>query len=207
MKSLTPEQARVLEYITGYHSENGRPPTIREIAGSLGYRSLNGVRQHLRLIERKGYLSLIPNTSRGIELITTHQSGQTPSESIRSVPIIGTIAAGKPITAEENFDGHIGLDTDLFRGEGLFTLRVRGDSMVGIGVLDGDYVIARHQQTANSGDIVVAIIDGDATLKRYVLENGQVLLRAENPSFSDIPISPLDSFQIAGKMVGILRKC
>ncbi len=207
MKPLTPEQARVLEYITEYHNENGRPPTVREIAGNLGYRSLNSVRQHLRLIERKGYLNLIPNTSRGIELTASHHTRQTPSEQIRSVPIIGTIAAGKPITAEENFEGHIGLDTDLFRGDGLFTLRVRGDSMIGIGVLDGDYVIARRRQTANPGDVVVAIIDGDATLKRYIVEKKQILLRAENPAYSDIVVSPHDSFQIAGKMVGVLRRC
>jgi repressor LexA len=205
MKPLTDEQNRVLRYIIEYHQSNGMPPTVREITEGLGYKSPNNTRQHLRLIEQKGYLRLMSNRARGIE-VTVGADKHIDDESVQA-PIVGAIAAGAPITAIENIDGYITLDKNIFRGDDLFTLRVRGDSMKDVGVLDGDFVVVRQQNTAKNNDIVVALIDNEATLKRYIRESDHVVLRAENPAYQDI-IIPLDrQLTIAGKMVGVMRKC
>jgi repressor LexA len=206
MKGLTPEQSRVLDCIIGHQKGTGAPPTVREIAAKLGYRSLNNVRQHLRLIQQKGYLRLHQGMARGIEILIGLTRGAEDGEVVE-VPLVGAVAAGVPITAIENIDGYVSLDRKIFKGEGLFTLRVRGDSMQGIGVLDGDIVIVRQQATASQGDVVVAIIEGEATLKRYLREENRVILRAENPRFKDIVVESDRGLIIVGKMVGVMRKC
>jgi repressor LexA len=205
MKPLTAEQSRVVSFIIQHQKEEGMPPTVREIADRLGYRSTNNVRQHLRLIEQKGYLRLLPGKARGIE-VAVGMEREGGGQQV-SVPLIGSVAAGRPITAEENLDGYISLDKTFFKGEGLFTLRIRGDSMEGIGVLDGDLVVVRQQATAEPGDIVVAMIEGDATLKRYLREKDRIILRAENPRYDDIVVHSDREVVIAGKMVGLLRRC
>jgi repressor LexA len=277
MKELTTSQEKVLSFITACQKAHGSPPTIREIAQHFGYRSINNVRQHLRLIERKGYIRLNRGKARGVEVITgfgaepsessepniVHRvlirgssSGAEPSESSGlsglsgllgsaglsdlfgssdlsalseegegiQVPLVGSVPAGEPITAIENREGSITLDSNLFKGPGLFTLRVRGESMKGVGILNGDIAIIRQQQSAESGDIVVALINGEATLKRYIRQNGKIIFHAENPEFADITIPaeqptghPADQpggdfaadraeVTIAGKLIGILRK-
>ena len=122
------------------------------------------------------------------------------------VPLIGNVAAGKPITAIENIDGYVTLDKSIFRGEGLFALRIKGDSMTGMGILDGDIVVIRKKQSAENGEVVVVIIDGDATLKRFIKKDGKVFLHAENPAYPDIVLSSASSIQVAGKLVGVIRK-
>lgn len=207
MKPLTPEQQRVLSFITEHHQDSGAPPTVREICQALGYKSINNARQHLRLIEQKGYIRLAKGKARGIELLgSTTGLWQRGGDEI-VVPLVGSIAAGTPITAEENVEDHIVLDRTLFKGEGLFTLRVKGDSMEGIGVLHGDIVIVRQQTTAQNNDIVVAIIEGEATLKRYIRQTDHIILRAENPRYDDIVVPKDRNVWIAGKMIGVLRKC
>jgi len=206
MKPLTDEQNKVIEFIIQWGREKCAPPTVREICDGLGYKSINNARQHLRLIERKGYIRLLKGKARGIELLIDLHKNKHIEEFIH-VPFIGTVAAGQPITAEENIEGHIALDRNLFRGEGLFTLRVKGDSMKNIGVLDGDIAIIRQQNNADNGEIVVAIIEGDATLKRYIKDDNSVILRAENPRYQDIVIPADRSVWIIGKMVGVIRKC
>lgn len=205
MKQLTEEQSRVLSFIVQQQQETGAPPTVREICFAMGYKSINNARQHLRLIERKGHIRLVRGKARGIELLIDlpRESGDNKIE----VPLVGAVAAGKPITAIENLEGHITLDRNLFRGEGLFTLRIKGDSMRGIGILDGDIVIVQQQSTADNGEIVVAIIEGEATLKRYIKKNDHIILRAENPEYEDIVVSSDRNIWIAGKMVGMMRKC
>lgn len=202
---LTSEQQRVYSFIIKHRNTTGFPPTVREIADGLGYKSPNNVRQHLRLIEQKGYIRLLAGKARGIE-VTSSVSNDRNIDEETSVPIIGTVAAGKPITAIENVDGYLTLDKSIFKGEGLFALKIRGDSMTGMGILNGDIVVVRKKSTAEHGEVVVIIIDGDATLKRFIKENGKVLLRAENPAYSDIVLSSLNSIQIAGKLVGVIRK-
>ncbi len=202
---LTAEQERVFSFIVKHRSETGFPPTVREIAGKLGYRSLNNVRQHLRLIEQKGFIRLLAGKARGIEITAGIPLRSADDEGVE-VPLIGAVAAGKPITAIENVDGYVTLDRSIFRGEGLFALRIKGDSMTGMGILNGDIVVIRKKQSAEHGEVVVVIIDGDATLKRFIKENGKVILRAENPAYPDMILSSASSIQIAGKLVGVIRK-
>ena len=206
MQELTLSQKNVLSFIIKRQKNQGSPPTIREIAEHFGYKSTNNARQHLRLIERKGYIRLIPGKARGIEVSIgfekdTGQNGQ-------KVPLVGSVAAGKPITAIENIEDYITLDKNMFKGPRLFTLRIKGDSMKGIGILDGDMAVIRQQSVAETGDIVVAVIDGEATLKRYIRHDEHIIFHAENPDFPDITI-PLDKageIHIAGKLIGVIRK-
>jgi repressor LexA len=203
---LTAEQQRVVSYIIGYREENGFPPTVREIAAALGYRSLNNVRQHLRLVERKGFVRLLPGKARGIEITAAFAAGEYGEEEEQGVPLIGSVAAGTPITAIENVDGYVTLDRSIFKGEGLFALRIKGDSMNGMGILNGDIVVVRKKTHAEHGEVVVVVINGDATLKRFIRENGTIRLRAENPAYGDIVLDPGSSIQVAGKLVGVIRK-
>jgi repressor LexA len=194
---LTTEQERVVAYIQKYRQETGFPPTVREIADALGYRSPNNVRQHLRLIEQKGFIRLLPGKARGIEIVSSAPD-EIETDAV-GVPLIGSVAAGAPITATENIES-------IFRGDDLFALRIRGDSMCGIGILNGDIVVVKKKNSAEHGEIVVVIIDGDATIKRFMKQNGKILLHAENPAYSDIELLSVNSIQIAGKLVGVIRK-
>jgi len=203
---LTSEQKRVYSFIIRYRQQTGFPPTVREIAQGLGYKSPNNVRQHLRLIEQKGFIRLLAGKARGIEITSFEESVPDEVDDGVSVPLIGMVAAGKPITAIENVDGYLTLDKSIFKGEGLFALRIKGDSMNGMGILNGDIVVVRKKSTAEHGEVVVVIIDGDATLKRFIKEGNRILLRAENPVYSDIVLSSSSSIQIAGKLVGVIRK-
>ncbi len=204
MKSLTSEQDRVLSFIIEHKEQTGVPPTVREISFALGYKSINNARQHLRLIEQKGYIRLARGKARGIDLLI--DTGKENGHNELEVPLIGAVAAGAPITAEENVEGHVTLDRTLFRGKDLFTLRIEGDSMKEIGVLDGDIVVVRQQTSAQNGEVVVAIIDGDATLKRYIQKSDHVILRAENPEYRDIVIPADRRVYVVGKLVGVIRK-
>lgn len=205
MQDLTLPQKRILSFIIQC-KERGLSPTIREISEHFGYKSANNARQHLRLIERKGYLRLLPGKARGIEL--SRDITLNGERAGLKVPLVGIVAAGKPITAIENIEEYITLDKNLFKGPGLFTLRVKGDSMKGVGILDGDIAIIRRQSSVQTGDIVVALIEGEATLKRYLQQEKKIIFRAENPDFSDICVSfdQANQVHIAGKLIGVIRK-
>ncbi|MBD3419118.1 MAG: transcriptional repressor LexA [Chitinivibrionales bacterium] len=205
MKPLTPEQNRVLHYIISHQRATGSPPTVREIAAHLGYNSVNNARQHLRLIERKGYLRQIPGKARGIEVAVGFEVEVSDNEV--QAPLVGRVAAGQPITAVENLEGYVTLDRSIFRGEGLFTLRIKGESMCDAGILDGDIVIVRQQAVVENGEIAVVIVDGEATLKRFIREYDKIILRAENPEFADMVFFDDREIWIAGKLVGVMRKC
>ncbi|MBN1600236.1 MAG: transcriptional repressor LexA [Chitinispirillaceae bacterium] len=209
MLKLTTEQQRVYDFMQSFRKENGFPPTVREVAAGLGYKSPNNARQHLLLIEQKRYIRIIPGIARGIEFredIDAKKQVAEVEEVESGVPLIGSVAAGLPITAIENINGYITLDRSIFKGDDLFALRVKGDSMTGMGILNGDIVVVRKKTTAENGEVVVIIIDGDATLKRFIRDRETVLLRAENPNYSDIVLSSVNSIQIAGKLVGVIRK-
>ncbi len=203
MRELTQEQNRIFGFLVECIRRLGAPPTIREIAEKFGYRSINNVRQHLRLIEQKGYIHLLKGKARGIELAV---GVERELEGEFQVPLVGMVPAGKPVTAVENIDGYITLDHTMFKGDGLFTLRVRGDSMVDAGILNGDIAIIRQQRTANDGDIVVVMIDDDATLKRYYHRGSHVVLHPENERYEDIVVHSDRELAIVGKMVGVIRK-
>jgi repressor LexA len=202
---LTPEQQRVYSFIVEWRKKNGFPPTVREMAESLNYSSPNNVRQHLRLIEKKGFLRIVSGKARGIDIKAPFSpvSGDNGFE----VPLIGRVAAGTPITAEENIEGTVTLDRQLFKGDGLFTLRVQGDSMKEMGVFDGDIAVMRQKPTASNGEVIVAVIEGEATLKRFFKKDDAIVLHAENSAYEDIVIKAPQSVYIAGKLVGVIRKC
>jgi repressor LexA len=201
---LTSTQHRVYQFIIDWKECQGFPPTVREIAEGLGFKSLNNVRQHLQLIEKKGFLKISSGKARGIDVMT--QFGKVTSDNGIEVPLIGRVAAGTPIVAEENIEGTVTLDRTLFKGDGLFTLRVRGESMQDIGVFDGDIAVVRQQQSASNGEVVVAIVDGEATLKRFFKKNDSIVLHAENPNFRDIVVTSPKNVLIAGRLVGMIRK-
>ncbi|MBN2036255.1 MAG: transcriptional repressor LexA [Chitinispirillaceae bacterium] len=202
---LTAEQERVYSFILEWRAKKGFPPTVREIAERLDYRSPNNVRQHLRLIEKKGYLKIISGKARGIEVHAPFS--RVDDSNGFDVPLVGKVAAGTPITAEENVEGTVTLDRTLFKGDGLFTLRVRGDSMTGAGIFNGDIAVVRQKPTAEHGEVVVAVIGGEATLKRFFKKEDAIVLHAENQAYDDIVITAPQSVYIAGKLVGVIRKC
>jgi len=205
MKELTYEQNRVFQFISKTVKEMGIPPTIREIAEHFGYKSINNVRQHLSLIQKKGYLKIRQGKARGIEL-AVGMLRESITDNLIKVPLVGTVPAGKPVTALENIDDYISLDSNMFRGEGLFTLRVNGDSMEKAGILSGDIAVIKQQRTAKNNDIVVAVIEDEATLKRFYKRKNEVVLHPENPKYEDIILNGDKDISIAGKMVGLIRK-
>ena len=188
------ERAReILQFIRAFTRERGYPPTIREIGKAFGISSTNGVRYHLNILEREGRLSRQSRISRG----TTTASG--------SIPVLGRVAAGQPILAEQNFDGNLEPGQIFGDAQGLFALRVRGDSMVNAGILSGDYVVVKHQEHANPGDMVVALIDEEATVKYFQPRGSHVELMAANDSYEPIVVEPGTEFRILGIVRGVMR--
>ena len=200
-KELTKRQRDVLDFIAEMIQQKGFPPTIREIGNRFKINSTNGVRAILSALTQKGYIRRKPLVSRGIELLT-------PSRvSFLTVPLLGRIAAGLPILAVENIEGSIAVDRSFLPGGDIFSLEVVGDSMKDSGIFDGDYVLAKMQPTADKGDVVVAVIGEEATVKRYIPEKNRIRLEPANPIFEPIIVdrkSP--DFRIAGKVIGLLRK-
>lgn len=203
---LSSIQRKILEFITGTIREHDRSPTIREIGDAFGIASTNGVRYHLSVLEDKGYIKREKGISRGIEWREHHAKVEGRSNS-HEIPLLGQVAAGRPILAVENIDGVIAVDEMLTRSKECFALRVSGDSMKGAGIFDGDVVIVNPQPTARSGDIVVALLDDEATVKKYVREKGRVVLRPENVEYDDIIVDRRsDDARVLGKVVGLMRR-
>jgi repressor LexA len=200
-KELTDKQRTIFEFIRERIVSRGHAPTIREIGARFGISSTNGVRTHLTALIRKGYLKKEEHISRGLELTARMAS------DIGRVPLVGVVPAGKPIDAVENIEGEIALDLSFLPKGESFSLRVIGESMRNAGIFDGDVVVVKKQSVADSGDIVVAIIDGEATVKRYFPERGTVRLQPENDDFQPIIVNKRSGdFRIAGKVVGLLRR-
>ena len=207
-RELTQRQQEIYNFIARAIRKKGYPPTIREIMDQFEIASTNGVRTTLAALEKKGHIKRRPMLSRGIEL-TEQVERDVPNVStadVRQVPVLGRVAAGQPILAVENADETVAVDASFLSSGDVFALLVEGDSMVNVGILDGDYVLARHQTTANQGEIIVAIIDGEATVKRYYVDGDGVQLIAENESYSPIVVEPDQEFRIAGKIVSLMRR-
>ncbi len=207
-RELTDRQREIYEFIAATIRDKGYPPTIREIMDRFEIASTNGVRTTLAALEKKGHILRRPMLSRGIEL-TEQMDREVPNAitaDIREVPLIGRVAAGEPILAIENFEETIAVDGSFAPGSEVFALQVEGDSMVNVGILDGDYVLARYQTTANQGEIIVAIIDGEATVKRYHVDGDGVELVAENETYEPIIVDSHQEFRIAGKIVSLMRR-
>src|SRR5438132_6090237 len=190
---MNERSCEILQFIRSFGREKGYPPTIREIGKAFGIASTNGVRYHLDILERAGLLNRRSRISRG----TT-----TASDSI---PVLGRVAAGQPILAEQNFEGSLEPAQMFGDPQGLFALRVRGDSMIDAGIHSGDYLIVRQQTQANSGDMVVALLEDEATVKYYRPKGQRAELVAANPKYSPIVIESDAEFRILGVVRGVVR--
>ncbi|MBI1921812.1 MAG: transcriptional repressor LexA [Geobacter sp.] len=199
-EALTARQQQVLECIRDSLERFGYPPTLREIAEQLGINGTLGVIKHLDALERKGYIRKQAGSSRGITL-ADH------SASAVALPIVGVVRAGALQPAIEEIEGHLAIDRSVCPAEGAFFLRVKGDSMINAAILDGDLALVRPQVTAEKGEIVVAMINGEATLKRFYRERNRIRLQPENPDMEPIIVRPRDGeVVIIGKVVGIYRE-
>jgi repressor LexA len=203
---LTGRQQEIWDFLVGYVDEHGYPPTVREIGQAVGLASPSTVHAHLANLERAGLLRRDPTKPRALELTGREQRAPAFEES-RALPLVGEIAAGGPLLAEENIEDYMTVPEQLERGGADFLLRVKGDSMVKAGILDGDIVVVRRQQTAQNGDVVVALAGTDeaveeATVKRFFREDGRVRLQPENDALEPIYASHV---QILGKVVGVFR--
>jgi len=204
---LTPRQKQVLEYIDENLREKGYPPSVREIAAALGLTSPATVHNHLNTLEDKGYIKRDPTKPRAMEVNYESGSGAvTERRPVKHIPLIGTVAAGTGVLAEENIEESYPLPQD-FTGDGaLFMLKVRGDSMIDAAICDGDFVVVRQQANANNGEIVVAAINEDeATVKTFIQKGNQIILRPSNETMEDI-IQDAKDVSIYGKVVTVLRK-
>jgi repressor LexA len=202
-RGLTEKQERILTFILEYVNDKGYPPSIREIGTHFSISSLRGVTVHLDALERKGFIKRA-NTSRSITIIG--KTGATaPSRNVAFVPLVGTIAAGVPITAHQNIESHLPVPQELIHNvKHPFALRVQGDSMINAHIMDGDVVVIREQKTADNGDLVAVLLGDEATVKHIQFTQNGVRLIAANPSYDPIEIQREDS-QIIGKVVGLIR--
>lgn len=198
MKTLTPKQQLIYDYIVDYTNSNGYPPSVREIAAAVGLKSPSTVHFHLKGLEEAGVISRDSGKTRAI----TPSEGGTAGGRVDKVPLVGNVAAGSPILAEECIEDYLTFDTDGLAGEH-FALRIRGESMLKAGILPGDIVIVHQQETAYNGEIVIAMIDGEATCKRLSRRNGQIWLMPENDEYS--PIDGTGAV-ILGKVIAVVRR-
>jgi repressor LexA len=209
-KQLTDRQEEILNFIQQFQQECGYPPTLREIGKKFSISSTFGVKRHLDALSKKGYLNILSNASRGIS-ITRDESLNTIALDIserqnNSIPIIGRVAAGSPILSEENVDGSILIDpTFIKRTEDSFALKVKGDSMTDAGIYEGDLVIVSPNQNVGNGDIIVARINDEVTVKTYEYQNKLIKLIPHNKNYAPIIVENKEDFSIVGKVTGVLR--
>ena len=198
METLTPRQAQVLDLIRKHIQETGYPPTRADIAAELGFRSPNAAEEHLKALARKGAIEMIPGTSRGIRL--PEQQG---------LPLVGRVAAGNPILAQENIEDHVDIPAAFFHPRADFLLRVHGDSMCNIGILDGDLLAVHRTPEAANGQVVVARVDDEVTVKRLqrTRQRHKLLLLPENDHYNPIEVDlSTQDFHIEGLSVGVIRQ-
>ena len=199
-KPLTKKQDRIFEFIRKHVQDTGYPPTVREIGTDFGI-SEKGAYDHLNAIEKKGYIRRMPKKPRAIEILefVPQKLPQTAVE----VPIVGRVAAGEPILASENVEGTLPVPREVVKEDTCFALRVNGKSMIEAGIFEGDLVIVRSQNYADTGDIVVALLDEEATVKRFFRDGNRIRLQPENSVMAPIIV---DDAQILGKVVGLFRR-
>ena len=201
LPQLTSRQKSIYEFLSVTIRENGYAPSIPEIGQKFKITSTRGVFDHLKALERKGYIKRIGK--RAIEIVS--QSGRSALPDAKEIPIVGRVRAGAPLLAEENLEGFLTVGNEIVRGKETFALKVKGDSMIEDGILDGDLVIIRRQETAVNGDIVCALIGNEATLKRFQRNGNQITLQPANPKYEPIIVSK-GEFRILGKATGVIRK-
>ena len=205
---LTDRQRQIFDFLTKYVDGHGYPPTIREIGEAVGLASPSTVHAHLANLERAGLLRRDPTKPRAIELRREPKAAPVPASDVHKLPLVGEVAAGGPLLAEENIEDYLAVPEPLSRGGEEFLLRVKGDSMIQAGILDGDFAVVRRQQDARNGEIVVALAGDDeaadeATVKRFFRENGRVRLQPENDALEPIYA---EHVQVLGKVIGVFRQ-
>lgn len=201
MEKCTPRQAEILSLIRDKITLEGRPPTRAEIARAFGFRSINAVETHLRALVRKGALELHPGTARGIRL-----KNYAPAGNTGGLPLIGHVAAGSPLLAQEHIEDYYQLDPNLFRPQADYLLRVYGESMTGVGIMHGDLIAVHRTQEIRDGQITVVRIDDEVTIKRLYRSGAVARLVAENPAFSTMQVDVrAHSLSVEGLAVGIVR--
>ncbi|RJR31979.1 MAG: transcriptional repressor LexA [Candidatus Latescibacterota bacterium] len=207
MNGLTERQRRVLEFLRDYLRRHGYPPTIREIRTAFGLRSNRGVVDHLRALERKGSIRRLPGSSRAIAISLPDGENVDSAGKAKAYPVAGRVAAGRPEEAIEDGSETLLLDERLFGGKGDFVLEVKGDSMAGAHIVPGDLVVVRKTASCETGSLVVALVDGEATVKRYVRRGSRVVLEPANPAYSPIVLSGGSaSASVLGTVVGVIRR-
>ena len=201
-KKISQKQQEILDYIKACILKKGYPPAVREICEAVHLKSTSSVHSHLETLERNGYIRRDPTKPRAIEVLDNQFSTQR-REAVQ-VPIIGTVAAGQPILAEQNIEEYFPIPSEYLPAGGeVFILRVKGESMINAGIFNGDQVIVQQMNIAGNGDIVVALLDDSATVKRFYRENGHYRLQPENDTMEPIIVSDV---QILGKVVGLFRR-
>ncbi|QMV15866.1 transcriptional repressor LexA [Vibrio spartinae] len=202
MKPLTPRQQQVFDLIKSRIEDSGMPPTRAEIAKELGFRSANAAEEHLKALARKQVIEIVPGASRGIRILlnSAHDSVE------EGLPLIGRVAAGEPILAQEHVEAHYQVDPAMFKPQADFLLRVHGESMKNIGIMDGDLLAVHKTQDVRNGQVVVARVEDDVTVKRLDRQGAKVLLHAENEDFTPIEVDlTSQELTIEGVAVGIIR--
>jgi repressor LexA len=208
--NLTKRQQEILDFLRSFTAENGYPPSVREIGEAVGLSSSSTVHSHLIALESKGYIHRDASSARALVIVDQLTGDEAnaltdepdPYRNVVALPLVGRVAAGAPILAEQNIEDTLTLPTQLVGDSSSFLLSVKGESMIEAGILDGDYVVVREQRSANNGDIVVAMIDEEATVKTFYREPDRIRLQPENQSMA--PIYTVDA-TILGKVVALLR--
>lgn len=203
-KELTERQEQIYRFIDDYIKEKSYAPTLREIGNQFGIVSTFGVQRHLDALSKKGYIVKASNTSRTLSLVKSPEKQN--ADPFRSIPVLGRVAAGVPITAIENQEGNLLLDSALFKTKDEhFALKVKGDSMIEDGIFDGDFVIVCPNNEAKHDEIIVAMLQDEVTVKRFFNKAGQIQLIPGNKAYNPIPIKNFEDFSIIGKVVGVMR--
>jgi len=207
---LTKRQQEIFDFIKAYSSKHGYPPTVRDIGKAVGLASSSTVHAHLANLEKAGLLRRDPTKPRAIELLDRAVAGvrDTVQQGVASIvggtglPLVGQVAAGGPVLAEENIEDYVQVPAEAGGESGQFVLRVKGDSMIDAGILEGDFVVVRKQETAADGEIIVALVGEEATVKRFFREADHIRLQPENPTMEPIRTREVD---ILGRVVGLFR--
>ncbi|MBZ0199196.1 MAG: transcriptional repressor LexA [Ignavibacteriaceae bacterium] len=206
-KQLTDRQDDILRFIHHFRNENGYPPTLREIGKKFEIASTFGVKRHLDALEKKGYLNVESNASRGISLQPFENDAIIDTtNNFTKIPIIGHVAAGIPITAIENIDGSLVIDSSFMKhSESCFALRVKGDSMINAGIFEGDLVVVLPKKDAANGETIVAMLEDEVTVKTFEIKNKKVRLLPANEKYQPIDVTGRKEFSVVGKVVGVVR--
>ena len=197
---ITEKQSQILEYIKAEILGKGYPPSVRDICQAVNLKSTSSVHSHLETLEKNGYIRRDPTKPRTIEILD--DSFNMVRREMVNVPIVGTVAAGQPILATENIENYFPIPSEYMPNEETFMLKVKGESMINAGILDGDHILVKRQTTAKNGDMVVALVDDSATVKTFYKENGRIRLQPEN-DYMDPIILP--EVEILGKVFGVFR--